>query len=168
MRAHALFHYVLLGWILAAGFHAASAVAQDGEGRWSVYADSKGTSIPYPVHVFSVDRGPGEKGSGRIFATKDGRAHVHMFSLPNTTGETPATYLRKHFRAKRSVLTYERVTPRFFAISMRQQGLIGYLRCNFSSNAGGTMHCVDLRYPESEKLAWDGIVTRISRSVRPL
>jgi hypothetical protein len=43
-----------------------------------------------------------------------------------------------------------------------------YLRCNFSSTRGGTLHCADIRYPINEKRDWDGVVTRISRSVRSL
>jgi hypothetical protein len=65
-------------------------------------------------------------------------------------------------------LDYHRVTSTFFAISGVNQGMIYYSRCNFSANAGGTAHCFDLKYPASEKRAWDEIVTRISRSLRPL
>jgi hypothetical protein len=43
-----------------------------------------------------------------------------------------------------------------------------YSRCNFSTDAGGAIHCLDLVYPQVEKRAWDGVVTRISRSLRPL
>ena len=65
-------------------------------------------------------------------------------------------------------MDYQRVTPSFFAISGTYQGAIYYSRCNFSSNAGGAVHCFDLKYPKREKRAWDDIVTRISRSLRPL
>ncbi len=71
-------------------------------------------------------------------------------------------------RVGRSALDYERVTRSFFAISSTRQGLIFYSRCNFSTDAGGAIHCLDLVYPQAEKLAWDGVVTRISRSLRPL
>ncbi len=40
-----------------------------------------------------------------------------------------------------------------------------YSRCNFVPKPNGTMHCVYLEYPEREERAWDGIVTRISRSL---
>jgi hypothetical protein len=30
------------------------------------------------------------------------------------------------------------------------------------------IHCIDLRYPVGQKRAWDGVVTRISLSLRPL
>ncbi len=46
--------------------------------------------------------------------------------------------------------------------------MIVYMRCNFSRAREGSLHCVDIRYPQNEKVAWDNIVTRISRSVRPL
>ena len=138
------------------------------EGSWSVYSDPRGTRIPYPSDVFSVDKGRGESGKGQVLATEDGRAEIHMFSIPNPQRESPTGYLRKHFPSDRSKLTYERVAPNFFAISARRNGVIAYMRCNFSRNAGGTLHCVDLRYPAGEKRAWDRLVTQISLSVRPL
>jgi hypothetical protein len=63
---------------------------------------------------------------------------------------------------------YRRVTPSFFAISAEREGMIYYSRCNFSTLRGATIHCFDLVYPQSEKRAWDAIVTRISLSLRPL
>ena len=60
------------------------------------------------------------------------------------------------------------MTRTFFAISSVRQGLIFYSRCNFSADAGGAIHCFDLVYPQQEKRAWDALVTRISRSLRPL
>jgi hypothetical protein len=68
----------------------------------------------------------------------------------------------------RSALDYERITPTFFAISSVRQGLVYYSRCNFSAGADAALHCVDLVYPQREQRAWDAIVTRISRSLRPL
>ena len=91
-----------------------------------------------------------------------------MYSIPNSNALSPAAFMRSQFPGQRSSLSYDREAHNFFAISRRRGPLIAYLRCNFSQNAGGTLHCVDLRYPASEKRAWDGIVTRISRSVRPL
>jgi hypothetical protein len=69
---------------------------------------------------------------------------------------------------KRTALAYERITRSFFAISAKRQGVISYSRCNFSSLAGGAIHCFDLVYPSAEERAWKAIVTRISRSLRPL
>jgi hypothetical protein len=60
------------------------------------------------------------------------------------------------------------VTPEFFAIAAVMRGSIYYSRCNFSHNAGRAIHCFDLKYPVQERQSWDGIVTRMSRSLRPL
>jgi len=66
------------------------------------------------------------------------------------------------------VVDDEGVTRRFFAISSERRGLIFYSRCIFSVEAGGAIHCFDRVYPQDEKRAWDPVVTRISRSLRPL
>jgi hypothetical protein len=68
----------------------------------------------------------------------------------------------------RAALDYERLTPEFFAIAAVMGDSIYYSRCNFSYNAGRAIHCFDLKYPVQEKQSWDGIVTRMSRSLRPL
>ena len=91
-----------------------------------------------------------------------------IYSRENEDGDTPASYLEKNLRMARSALDSERVTESFFAISSTAQGLILYSRCNFSSDAGGAIHCFDLVYPSAEGRAWDAIVSRISRSLRPL
>jgi hypothetical protein len=100
--------------------------------------------------------------------TSDGRAVLTIYSRENDTAETPASYLKNNLRLARSALDYERITPSFFAISSVRQGVIFYSRCNFSSEMGGAVHCFDLVYPQREQRAWDAIVTRISRSLRPL
>ena len=91
-----------------------------------------------------------------------------IYSRENEVGDTPASYLKNNLRVGRSALDYERVARSFFTISSTRQGLIFYSRCNFSTDAGGAIHCLDVVYPQAEKRTWDGVVTRISRSLRPL
>jgi len=78
-----------------------------------------------------------------------------------------ASYLRKDFAFPRTAVTYERVTRDFFAVSGVRDNTIFYSRCNVSPT-GGTLHCFDLQFPATERTAWDAIVTRMSRSLRPL
>jgi hypothetical protein len=127
-----------------------------------------GTTVEYPAGIFSVQYGKAEKGIGQRFNNADGRSLLTIYSRKNEAGDTPASYLKNNLRVGRSALDYERVTRSFFTISSSRQGLIFYSRCNFSTDAGGAIHCLDLVYPEAEKRAWDGVVTRISRSLRPL
>jgi hypothetical protein len=137
--------------------------------NWQTFTvDGFGTQVEYPAGIFAVSDGKSEKGVGERLRSADGRAVLTIYSRENDAEETPASYLKNNLRLARAALDYERVTPTFFAISSVRQGLIYYSRCNFSSQMGGAVHCFDLVYPQREQRAWDPIVTRISRSLRPL
>jgi hypothetical protein len=123
-----------------------------------------GTHVEYPARLFAPV-GEAEKGVGQRFESEDGRAILSICARENQDDDTPASYLRKNLR--QPMLDYERVTRSFFAISMERDGTIFYSRCNFSARHS-TIHCFDLVYPQSEKKAWDPVVTRISLSLRPL
>jgi hypothetical protein len=149
-----------------------AAVAQAGlprDVKWTVFAEMKyGTRLDVPSAVFATPDGPADRGVGRQFKTPDGRASLAVYSQSNDARDTPASYLRKNLQSSRAALDYQRVTPEFFAIAAVMRGSIYYSRCNFSHNAGRAIHCFDLKYPVQERQSWDGIVTRMSRSLRPL
>lgn len=167
MRTTSLgFIVVVASLTLAAGLVAAQARPQ--AATWTVYQDDRGTLVEYPEDVFPVLQDQGDNEPGRVFRSEDERARLHVYSLPNPKGLSPAAFVRANFPARRSSLTYDRVSTDFFALSSRRDGMIVYLRCNFSYRPAGAMHCIDIRYPASEKRDWDAIVTRISRSLRPL
>ena len=126
-----------------------------------------GTRIQIPAGIFTPSGKP-EQGSGQRFERADGRAVLSIYSRPNNMGQSPATYLRHNLRVDRSALDYERIARSFFAISLERDGVILYSRCNFSSRVRAAIHCFDLTYPQEEKRSWDGVVTRISLSLRPL
>jgi hypothetical protein len=136
---------------------------------WQVFTiDGFGMQLDYPAGIFAVSEGKSEIGVGERLRSADGRAVLTIYSRENDGAETPSSYLKNNLRLARAALDYERVTPTFFAISSVRQGMIFYSRCNFSSEMGGAVHCFDLVYPQREQRAWDPIVTRISRSLRPL
>ena len=149
-----------------------SAVLQAGlprDVKWTVFVEQQyGTRLDIPSAVFSTLDGPANRGVGRQFKTPDDRASLAVYSQRNDARDTPASYLRKNLQSPRTALDYERVTPEFFAIAAVMGNSIYYSRCNFSHNAGSAIHCFDLKYPVQERQAWDGIVTRMSRSLRPL
>ena len=97
-----------------------------------------------------------------MFESDDGRAKFSAYALENEEGDTPRTYLRKFLKVNPSTIDYRRVTDRFFAVSGVRGGEVYYSRCNFY----GAMHCIYISYPQRELRAWDGIVTRISLSLR--
>ena len=82
-------------------------------------------------------------------------------------GGSPAAFVARNLQVPRSALHYQRIAPTFFAISGFHDADIYYIRCNAASDRS-TLHCIYLIYPAAEKRAWDPIVTRISRTLRPL
>jgi len=151
---------------------ALAAVPQAGlprDAKWTVFVELKyGTRLDVPGAVFATPDGPANRGVGRQFKTPDGRASLAVYSQSNDARDTPASYLRKNLKSPRAGLDYQRVTPEFFAIAAVMRGSIYYSRCNFSHDAGRAIHCFDLKYPVQERQSWDSIVTRMSRSLRPL
>jgi hypothetical protein len=143
--------------------------ASPGNADWQIFVDTEhGTRVEYPAAIFSEEAGAPTIGTGRTFRTADDRAHLEIYSLSNRDRDIPATYVAKNFKFRRSGLDYDRVTPDFFALSGIHQDTVYYSRCNFPDGRNGPIHCVYLSYPYAETKAWDAIVTRISRSLRPL
>ena len=135
---------------------------------WQVFTDQFGTRVDYPADVFSHSGGQSERGIGERFRTPDSDAILEVYSLPNTPQYTPERFLRDNLQMPRNQLQYQRVTPSFFAISDVRDGVVYYSRCNFSRSPRPLISCIDLKYPEEQERAWDDVVTRISRSLRPL
>jgi hypothetical protein len=134
---------------------------------WKTYVIPEyGTRVDYPAAIFAPAGSP-ERGIGERFESKDGRAVLSIYSRENAAGDTPLGYLKKNLRVNPARFDYQRITRSFFAISLEGQGRIYYSRCNFSGGARGVTHCFDLVYPQSEKRAWDPVVTRISLSLQP-
>jgi hypothetical protein len=131
---------------------------------WEPYRGSHGTRDDVPTRLFRNPTGPADKGVGEAWTTSDGRARLSIYVLHNDDGYSPANYLRRYLTEPPSQIDYRRVTPTFFAVSKVGGDRIFYRRCNFAD----AIHCVELAYPKNEKRTWDPIVTRISRSLRPL
>jgi hypothetical protein len=134
--------------------------------EWTRFVEPKfGTTLQIPTQVFSVHQGKSYRGIGEQYTTNDGRAVLAVYSQENLRNDSPRTYLKQNNLVPRRMIKYVRVTRSFFAISTAMEGMIFYSRCNFSPS---TIHCFDLKYPASEKQAWNDVVTRISRSLEPL
>ncbi len=154
--------FFILSGALATAATSSSVLALQPVG-WEKFAVPKtGASVELPTRIFSEDAGKPEKGYGRRFRTKDGRANLTVQSFPNSETDSPHSFLSKHFSLPRSAATYRRIGPNFFVVSGFHEGNIWYDRCNF---VGSYIDCVALNYPTSEKRDWDYIVTRISNTL---
>lgn len=152
----------LRAFCLALGLVALALPAHAAPHDWATL-NHDGAIVQVPRDVFPVEAGAGEP-KGRMLASADGRAHLHLFTVRNARGERPGEFLARVFPRDRTRLSYDRVARNFFAVSQPSEALILYRRCNF---VGGVIHCVDLQYPRADKRAFDGVVTRISLSLRP-
>jgi hypothetical protein len=154
MRAHHLSAAVALVFI--------PALAHAGHTEWRRYViPSTGTSVEMPVTIFTKDAGAPEGGTGRRFLTDDNRANLTLQSVPNPDNDSPAAFLAS--KNPPTGIIYKRVTPNFFVVSSIRNDRIWYNRCN---RANGAMNCVLINYPAAEKRQWDGVVTRISHTLR--
>ena len=128
--------------------------------RWTTYTiPETGTSVDMPSSIFSEEAGRPD-GYGQQFKSADGQAILTIQAAANDSNESPAAFLAKRHPPR--YLQYKRVTPRFFAVSSYKNDRVWYNRCNFSRRL---VHCVLINYPAAEEREWDGIVTRISRSL---
>ena len=128
---------------------------------WQRYSvPETGAAVDIPNAIFTEEAGKPESGYGRRFFTSDRRANLTVQSIPNDSGDSPVTFLAK--KNPPSNIVYQRITPRFFAVSSFRKGNIWYDRCNFG---GSFINCVLINYPAAEKRKWDGIVTRISNTL---
>jgi hypothetical protein len=139
-----------------------TASAQPANLGWATFHNKDGASVEYPRALLPVEGGAATS-KGVLFATPDGRGRLEIFSLSNRRSESPAAFTSR-IASQGEQLSYKRISQKFFAASTVRNGRILYRRCNFS---GGDIHCIDLRYPAEEKRLWDGIVTRVSLSLRP-
>jgi hypothetical protein len=138
------------------------ALAFAGDAEWRRYViPSTGTSVDMPVSIFTSDAGAPESGTGRRFFTEDRRADLTVQSVPNPENDSPAAFLAK--MQPPPGIIYKRTTPNFFVVSSIRNDRIWYNRCN---RANGVMNCVMINYPAAEKRQWDGVVTRISQTLR--
>jgi hypothetical protein len=56
--------------------------------HWIQYTDGRGTRIEYPADLFVT---PEHTEIGKAFVTRDGRARIHMYSMPNPKALGPSS-----------------------------------------------------------------------------
>ena len=138
------------------------AAAEEG---WTTYVNDRfGTVVEYPDIFDHLDRPP-ENGDGQTFRTRDGSARLSAYGFYNVEEEAMRQLMLRQ-KQQGVAYTYSAATRDSFALSGTKGGRVLYTRCIMSAQSSDTVNCVELEYPESEIRRWDGIVTRVSRSLR--
>jgi hypothetical protein len=158
-----------LGLVLSTGVASAqSFTAGLDELHWTVFTDRHGTRVDYPAGIFSVEEDDVPRGEGRSLRSVDGRARLLVYVEQNEARLTPERFMRTLFTGAAAETGYKRIAKNFFAVSGTRETHIYYSRCNFPDGRAGLLHCIYVDYPKQEEKLWDGIVRRISLSLRPL
>lgn len=132
--------------------------------QWATYMNPRfGTIADYPASIFTVRDPPPENGDGQSFRSSDGRAQLLIYGARNAENDTPQSYLAK--LADEGV-SYRRTTARTYVISGTRKDQLFYERCNFQEGKNDIINCFTVTYPAAEKVVWDPIVTRLSKSLR--
>jgi hypothetical protein len=117
---------------------------------WGEFVEPQlGTSIDYPIGIFSVDEGVAPRGIGRQFRSNDGHAVLAVYSQ-NKEGENPARYVENNFKVPRQTIDYKRVTPTFFAISAVQ---VRFITADAISHGGAERFTASISDIPQEKSA---------------
>lgn len=134
--------------------------------RWARYQNPRfGTIVDYPADLFSQPLPEPPNGDGRSFRTADGRATFGVFGSFNALELTPARYVTELLGDLVPNANYRRVTDTWFVLAGTKGAEVFYQRCNFTRDLS-VLHCLTMTYPADEARAWDGVVTRMSRSLR--
>ena len=127
-----------------------------------------GTTVDYPAGIFSLPDGKADIGFGPRFNSADGRSVLTIYSRENEDGDTPASYLEKNLRMARSALDSERVTQSFFGDFLDRPGADLVQPVQFLLRCRRRDPLLRLGLSERGRARRDAIVSRISRSLRPL
>lgn len=143
---------------------ALAAPGADGH-RWDAYANPRyGTHLLYPADLFG--RGvESDNGDGVTMRAADG-ATLAIFGANNINNDTPRRYVQGLIAGDRRYarLSYQFVRPDFAVLSGISGGRLFYERYAFAR--GGTIHAFVLEYPMAQRARYDGLVARMSASLR--
>jgi hypothetical protein len=133
--------------------------------RWESYVNPRyGARLAYPADLFG--RGvESDNGDGATMRSADG-ATLAVFGANNVAEDTPAQYVRGLIgRGRRYArLSYRLVRPGFAVLSGVSGGRAYYERYLFAP--GGAIHAFVLEYPLTRRNRYDGLVARMSASLR--
>jgi len=133
--------------------------------RWASYANPRfGTRLAYPADLFG--RGvESDNGDGVTMRSPDG-ATLAVFGANNVDDDTPSQYVRSLIggSGRYAHLTYRLVRPGIAVLSGVSGGRVYYERYRFARD--GTIHAFVLEYPLARRARYDGLVARMSASLR--
>jgi hypothetical protein len=139
---------------------AAPAIADD----WSRYENAR-FAYALDVPPGFAGRGESDNGDGQVFATPTAQLRVHGAHILASNFEHQVKALQRAAVAAGWTITYETTTPRWASYSGTQGGRVFYARA--IALCAGALAEFSLTYGKADSVAFNPIVERLARSLRP-
>jgi hypothetical protein len=134
---------------------------------WGAYRNARlGFTLRYPADVFTSGKNEVEN-DDRLLTSRDGRALLRIFAMPNRATNTISLYRRSLIAERYADATFDYTPQRdnWFVLSGRVGEEMFYERITFSCDRR-SIHGWLLVYPLAERPFFDAIVEEIHRSYR--
>ena len=134
---------------------------------WVIYHNAQlGFALQYPADVFPLG-GKQTDNSDRLLRSKDGRALLRIFGIPNITATTLTQYRRSLVAERYPDATFDYTSQQqnWFVLSGRVGEEMFYERVTLSCD-GRSIHGWLLVYPMTERSLFDAIGEEIHRTYR--
>jgi len=134
---------------------------------WAVYRNVYlGFALKYPPDVFALGRHQTDDGD-RLLTSKDGRALLRIFGIPNRTATTLTQYRRSLIAQRYADATFDNTHQQhnWFVLSGRVGEEMFYERVTFSCDRR-SIHGWLLVYPMADRSLFDAIVEEIHRTYK--
>ena len=142
-------------------------VPTTGATNWAVYHNaSLGFALKYPPDVFALGRNQTDNGD-RLLTSKDGRALLRIFGVPNRMAITLTQYRLSLITRRYADATFDYTQQRhnWFVLSGRVREEMFYERVTLSCD-GRSIHGWLLVYPIADRSFFEAIVDEIRRTYK--
>lgn len=121
-----------------------------------------GTSATFPAEIFTDRQDAPENGDGLRWQSQDG-ASLAIYGSYNVLDDTPETLEARGRGMTGRTVTYAKTGRNWVVLSGFEDGLIFYQKQVISPT--GTIHAVEITYPESLRAKYDQLVGPIAASL---
>jgi len=138
-------------------------------GQWLIYNNARyGTIADIPAHGFTA-RPPSQNGDGRSWISDDGRGQILVFGDLVVTADTLKAYRQEilgYARDDGLNIVYSAAKKNWFVYSGLIDGDIVYEKVLLTTGCDPMIgNHVYLRYPASQKAAYDAVVRHVAASL---
>jgi hypothetical protein len=136
---------------------------KDTSAIYDVYNNSRyGYSVSYPTSFIPGE--PPDNNDGQKFTSKDGTAELIVYGSNNVFGDTVEALYNNELNSVPGDVAYKKIKDNWYVVSWVDGNRIYYTKKFAGPGAENTLI---ISYPQSQKNAYDEIVTYVSQTFYP-